>query len=304
MNLIVDAEAERVAESFSRRKNIDIQLYLEKNKPIKAVLYVDERKEFIEGELLQEAIKQPLTLQELEDNFSKSELFKVNLTVNAFDKIFITKKLLNEFRRKVFERAFNAICLPYRKKITVKELPKVLVPQPFTDFEVVEDLSKVFSAKNVIYSPAEYSVDDAQAFVDKCVEQGRVGYLDTPNFALKKDVRLIKEIAAKTGVKIVANNYYALTLSPFAVVGGGLHVFNGYSAAAHGKPFIVAEDCALADKNDYAFMTLRHCPMKANLNASCDKCPYTDGYYYVMESGKKLKLKRKKLNSCTFYLTN
>ena len=29
---------------------------------------------------------------------------------------------------------------------------------------------------------------------------------------------------------------------------------------------------------------------------------YADGYYYVLDNGKKLKLKRKKLSSCTFYL--
>jgi len=51
-------------------------------------------------------------------------------------------------------------------------------------------------------------------------------------------------------------------------------------------------------------MTLRHCPMKNLLNGSCSNCPYEDGYSYKMEGGKVMKLKRKKLSTCTFYLTD
>ena len=54
---------------------------------------------------------------------------------------------------------------------------------------------------------------------------------------------------------------------------------------------------------DFPYMTLRHCPMKEHLNASCNNCPYSNDYAYKMDNGITLNLRRKKLSSCTFYLT-
>ena len=55
-------------------------------------------------------------------------------------------------------------------------------------------------------------------------------------------------------------------------------------------------------KIDYPYMTLRHCPIKAHIGGDCLNCKYQNGYIYKMQSGKELKLKRKKLSTCTFYL--
>lgn len=303
LNLIVDANGEKAAELFTRKKNIEIELFLLKGEKIKAVLDVDGVKKSVEGEILDEALKQPISKEELETNFKKSDIFNPTIFVRSLEPVFITKKQLNEFRREVFKTAFEMLCAPYRKNITVKSLLKPIAPQSFGDFVFVDKIQS-FTAKNVIYSPEEYNLIDVQNFIKECEKQGKTAYLDTPNFALKEDVELIKDIIDKTGVKIVANNYYALSLDNARVIGGGLNVYNTYSAAAHKKPFIVAEDGGIGNKQAFPYMTLRHCPMKAHLNANCNKCTYTDGYNYVMESGKRLKLKRKKLTSCTFYLTD
>ena len=102
---------------------------------------------------------------------------------------------------------------------------------------------------------------------------------------------------------VVANNYYALYLGKNTVVGAGLNVYNSFSASELKKPFFTAES-DLAKRIDFAYMTLRHCPMKNLLNASCDKCPYEEGFTYQMDGGKVMKLTRKKLISCTFYLVD
>ena len=140
-----------------------------------------------------------------------------------------------------------------------------------------------------------------RAFMKNCQDSGKTAYLDLPNFATKKDIELLEKLIKETGISAVANNYYALSLLNVKVIGGGLNVYNSYTAAAHNLPFISAEG-DMGALNKFPYMTFRHCPIKANLNSSCDKCAYADGYYYVLDNGKKLKLKRKKLSSCTFYL--
>ena len=126
-------------------------------------------------------------------------------------------------------------------------------------------------------------------------------FLDLPNFALDKDVDFLKSIVERNQIPVVCNNYYAIDFKTEKVAGGGLNVYNFLSANKLKMPFICSED-SFAKRTDFAFMTLRHCPMKCLLGASCSSCPYSDGFEYRMQNGKILKLKRKKLSSCTFYL--
>ena len=85
------------------------------------------------------------------------------------------------------------------------------------------------------------------------------------------------------------------------IIGGGLNVYNSHTAKALKYPFIPSEN-GLVEKKDFAYMTLRHCPIKTHVGGSCKDCKYKKGYEYQMENGKTLKLKRKKLSTCTFYL--
>ena len=218
------------------------------------------------------------------------------------ENVFILKQSLNAFRRKVFDKAIEILTKP-KHSVEIKSLPKLPKIKAFQDFCIVEKLSDKMSAKNVIYSPSEYDERDILAFKNRCIEQGKKPYLDTPNFALEKDIELISRIIKNCEIGIVANNYYALTLTEDVVIGAGLNVYNNFSAFELGKEFFVAES-EMAERVDFAYMTLRHCPMKNLLGCSCDKCLYESGYSYKMEGGKVMKLKRKKLSTCTFYLTD
>ncbi len=301
VRLIVDAGLEMQVLSETKRKPICIKLIAKIGEKIRAE-FGSEETIVIEGSVCEKAQKQPITKEVLEQNFDKSEIFETKLQIEELDQIFMTKQSLNEFRRNVFAKIFERLTAKHYhnlNKIDVKSGNKVI---KFTDFQIVENFDERFMAKNIIYSPSEYQLSDIQSFQEKCIKLGKKPFLDTPNFALEDDVELLKEIVSKTNVAIVANNYYALGFDAEIVVGAGLNVYNTVSAEVFNKPIITAES-DISTKISFPYMTLRHCPMKSHLGANCANCPYAEGYRYRMENGKTLNLKRKKMSTCTFYLT-
>jgi putative protease len=302
LNLISDAVREEDLSKQTLRRAIKIKIFAKVGEPILAKFSVGDSDCEVQGEVLSSAQKQPLTREELIDNFNKSEYFCADIEVEKLDSVFIAKSQLNAFRRKVFDAVQYALVTPYKRTLAQSDVQfdgkKALA---FNNFQFVKSLDVKFIEENVIFSPENYSIDSVQKFVDKCSENKKTAYLDTPNFALEKDIELLKEIIEKTGVKIVANNYYALSFDADMVIGGGLNVYNTVAGDYYGLPIITAES-GVIEKNEFAVMTLRHCPMKAHLNASCANCPYESGYVYQMESGQEFSLTRKKLSTCTFYL--
>lgn len=303
VRLITDSnEEEKLAKNIKKRA-VNIEVVLEPDRPIIAQFKVGKKNIVIEGDTLQTALNQPLAREEIMSNFSKSEYFDARLTVVEKGKTFMRKQSLNHFRRKVLGEIYRELTAPYKRELKEIKLLSSESVSAFKNYCFVENIDGEFSEKNVIYSPEVYQKDDVFRFKKKCDDMNKCAYLDLPNFALKKDVALIKEIIADTKVGVVANNYYALSLTCDTVIGGGLNVYNRVSASVLGKPFITAE-AELGSRIDFAFMTLRHCPMKAHLGANCSKCPFEEGYEIKTESGKVMKLKRKKLSDCTFYLTD
>jgi len=301
VNLILDSKLEEEVLCFSKKKKLNIEIFAKENEPIKALVDFEGEKFEVLGEVLQGAKSRPLTKEDFVSNFKKSETFDACLTFEHFDNVFVPIKILNEFRRNVFEEIQNNITKKRKRNLKSVKLKENIMVLPLKDFQITQKTNENYSAKNVIYSPDAYELEDIKSFKDKCEREGRVAYLDLPNFALKKDVELLKEIIKKLQIKCVANNYYALDISGDYIIGAGLNVYNSVTAKVFDVPFITAES-DLGEKIQAPYMTLRHCPMKSHLNASCEKCPYKDGYEYRMDNGKVLKLKRKKLSTCTFYL--
>jgi len=302
VHLIVDSERENKALSFVKKRHINIEICAKIGKPIRAGFELLGQKYFVEGDVLYEAKSKPLAKEELQNNFSKSEYFVGNIKLICLENVFILKQNLNAFRRKVFDKIYEILTM-LKDSVKLEKLPKVPNISAFSDFCIVEKIDDEFIAKNVIYSPSVYIESDIKAFKNKCFKLGKKPYLDTPNFALESDIKLLKNIVKNCKIGIVANNYYALDFDCEIIIGAGLNVYNNFTAFELGREFFTAES-ELSKRVDFAYMTLRHCPMKNLLNASCDTCPYSDDYWYKMESGKVMKLKRKKLNTCTFYLTD
>lgn len=302
LNLITDAEKESELLTQTVRRSIKIEIVAKVGKPITAIFRGKEKYIEVVGEQLSPAQKQPLTQEDIINNFSKSEYFSADIIINRLDNVFMAKSQLNAFRRKVFDEIYSAIVTPFKRT-----LPQVRVDltrynaQAFSDFQIVNNIDEKFTAKSVIFSPEIYSEKGVAEFVEKCGKLNKNAYLDLPNFALKKDIELLKEIVEETGIKIVANNYYALCFDAEKIIGGGLNVYNAVAAHYYGLP-VIASESGIIEKTDFSLMTLRHCPMKSHLKANCSSCPYEDGFSYQMESGQEFSLRRKKLSSCTFYL--
>lgn len=301
LHLIVDAEAEEKILSFKKKKIVNIEIFAKEGQSIKAIVSIDDKCVTIFGEVCQKAKNQPLTKKDIEETFSKSELFEANILSCDIDLVFITKKALNDFKRKVFDVVFESVTKVERQQLKRKQIQIECKIKEFKDFQIVENLDEDFCQRNIIFSPSEYKMDEIENFVVKCQQLGKKPVLDTPNFALAEDIEILKEIIGKTKVSIVANNYYALAFDTEIIIGGGLNVYNSCAAKIYDKPIIFAE---AFDKTKFAYMTLRHCPFKNHLKAYCANCPYTEGYVFEMDSGKKLRIKRKKMSTCTFYLTD
>lgn len=301
VNLIIDWKFEQDLLNFKLRKKIKINIFAKNNEKITAKFEINGKKHEIFGDICEIAKNQPITKNDLLNNFDKSELFEADLNIVELDNVFITKQKLNEFRRNVFDYIKKTIISSFQKnigKIKIK-IPKNI--NPFKNFQYIESINEEFIQKNIIFSPEIYNLEEIIKFKNKCSSLNKAPYLDLPNFATKEDVELLKNIVDTTKISIVANNLYCLGFKTKIVAGPGMNVFNSISGNLHSFEVITAES-NLSTRINFPYMTLRHCPFKANLNATCKTCPFSNEYCYRMENGKVLKIKRKKLSSCTFYL--
>lgn len=303
VNLIVDELSEKQTLSETKKKEIEISISAKENFPIKATFFVNFKKVEILGNICQPAKNQPICVDDIENNFKKNPVFMPKIKIENLENVFISKQQLNEFRREVFDTIYNSLTSRFchnLKKIKIKNYHKVL---KFEDFQFVENIDDKFLNKNIVYSPEIYNLENIKLFKQKCEKQNKNAFLDTPNFALSEDIEFLSKIIDETKIAIIANNYYALSFETDIVIGGGLNIYNSLSAKFFDKPIITTES-EISTKIKFPYMTLRHCPFKTHLNASCQNCPYSEGYTYKMENGKILKIKRKKMSTCTFYLTD
>ena len=299
VNLISDFNEENRVLSANPKCKLQLKISLIPNREIVAEIIANDKTEKVYGDILQMAKTQPLTEAEIIANFSKSELFDCNVTVDLQGDFFLAKKQLNEFRRKVFDVAFNLLTTANRKPLVKKEMVTSKTYIPFADFAIINNVNESLVAKNIVYSPDTYHVEDVKRLLERCRAEGHELYLDTPNFVLREDIAMLKSIISQTGVKVVANNYYALNFAD--VIGAGLNVYNTLSASVHNKPIITAEK-DMGAKVKFPYMTLRFCPIKSHVGGDCKNCQYKGDFELQMESGKRLKIKRKRLSDCTFYL--
>lgn len=303
IRLIVDYKEEKEILEKVHKRNINVEFYAKVGCPVKAVAKANDIIVEVQGDVLQPAQKYPLSSEEVSVCFNKNEYFKCDVELKVFESVFIPKTRLNELRRELFAKLFDALIQVKRERLEYKKLNAKSSVKKFTDFQIIENGSEIFDKKNIILCPQTFDESTVLEFKNRCERENKKAYLDLPNFALNSDIQKIKSIVHSTGVGVIANNYYALGITENTVIGAGLNVYNTQTAKELNLPVISAES-DLFSRIDFPFMTLRHCPLKNHLNASCDKCTFDNDYYYVLESGKKLKLKRRKLSDCTFYLTD
>ena len=302
VNLISDFDLEKTILEYSKKVRLNIAVKAFAGKKLYAEIEILGQKMSFDGEVLEKAKSQPLQQSDIEKSFEKNEYFCPQISFET-DGVFASKSILNEFRRNFYTTLKSFVLNNEKHNLKLKNISlETENVEIFDDFEIAERVQK-FAHKNVIYSPEIYDEQDILAFRKICEKENRKIYLDLPNFALKNDIAKLQNIVEKNNIPVIVNNLYGLGFECEKVAGGGLNVFNKTTASYLGLPVICAEDC-FAAKTNFPCMTLRHCPFKCDLGASCDKCPYSDGYALKMQNGKVLKIKRKKLSTCTFYLTD
>lgn len=302
VNLISDFDLEQTILKYSKNASLDIVVKAFAGKKLYAETEILGQKILFKGEVLEKAKSQPMQQSDIEKCFEKNEYFCPQISFET-DGVFASKSILNEFRRNFYTTLKSFVLNNEKHNLKLKNISlETENVEIFDDFEIVERVQK-FAHKNIIYSPEIYDEQDILAFRKICEKENKKMYLDSPNFALKNDIAKLQSIVEKNNIPVIVNNLYGLGFECEKVAGGGLNVFNKTTASYLGLPVICAEDC-FAAKTNFPYMTLRHCPFKCDLGASCDKCPYSDGYALKMQNGKVLKIKRKKLSTCTFYLTD
>lgn len=300
VNLINDFELEQQMIATTKKINKDIKIVAKINQPITALFEINGTQFKVKGDMLSEAKNSPLTIEELQNNFKKNEYFNFDIDANI-ENVFIPKQKLNEFRRQCVDKIIEQLTA-----IMTEPLQKIVLKQPqparqLTDFQFVENTNQDIYAQIVVFDPEIYDETQILEYKQKIESTGRIFVLNLPNFALKQDVEMLKQFVEKHKIPVLANNLYSLGFNTKIYLGGGINIYNDYSASVFNLPYIPAENI---QQHTMPYMTLRHCPMKEHLHANCSACPYKDGYEYVLNTGKRFKLKRKKLSTCTFYLAD
>ena len=301
VNLISDFELENKLLNSISKRNIEIKITAKENQEISANINVNGKKIIVKGPICNTAKNAPLTKEELQTNFNKNEYFYPSI-IAEIENVFIPKQQLNEFRRNVYSLIIEELIKLKNNKIIKKNIKKPAKNTKFLqNFEIIENLNTKLNGENIIYSPSEYLEEDIKTFIEKCKKENKKPILNLPNFTLKQDIKMLKNIVEKHQIAVIVNNYYALNFNTEKIIGGGLNIYNAYSANYFNLPYLTAEN----EQNiKMPYITLRHCPMKEHLNANCTNCPYSENYTYTMPNGKIMKLKRTKLTTCTFYLTD
>ncbi|MBO4412665.1 MAG: U32 family peptidase [Clostridia bacterium] len=300
--LISDAALEEEIALASKKVEAEIEIFAFANSHLKANIKCKDVSFSLEGEICEQAKSRPLLEEDFKKCFEKSSVFAPKLKINTSG-VFLPVKSLNDFRRNVYVKLIAALTKNTNKILEFNPVKTNLPFQKLENFKVVEKLNENFDAQNIILSPEIYNLEDVIKFKQKCESYSKTAILDLPNFATNADCEFLKNIIKKTNITVLANNYYALSLTNNFVVGPMLNVFNSVSANILDKPILTAES-DIAPKLKAPYMTLRHCPIKTHTKCDCAHCKFNNNYYYTMQNGKKLKLKRKKLSSCTFYLVD
>ena len=309
VHLIADAELEAQALSTPRRRPLHIDVCAAVGHPITATCTLDGCTVTAEGAVCMAARNQPLQLGDLQDNFEKNDIFAPVVQANRLENVFLTKKDLNQWRRTLYADLQAAITARYTRAETSVDIAMPHVA-PTVDVCVVEQCNQPLWGKRAVYSPSDYIAHEVMRFAERCHSQNIQPFLDTPNWASQSDIQILQNIVAQAKVGIVAHNYYALQFDCPILIGGGLNVYNSVSAALYaGKDALWPQVQGIVSSDGKGmtlpYMTLRHCPLKAHLGADCAQCPYQEGMYeYVMENGKVMRLRRKRIGDCTFYLTD
>ncbi len=312
--LYITKDVELVHRVLSNKKNAQIDLIISLKENRLAVKYKNQ--EYLSDEIVEQAKNDKSFKEEMVNCFAKTDAYPFisNITFNDFyDKIFIPKSLLNEFRREVYSEIFFA--KQNIKQIKIKDI--ILKNNNNYDFNKKIVLSSfIVDCDYFVYCPEDYSKIEEIALTQDFKKFKGEKFLFIPAFLNDDDKKLIvKALPFFDGV--YADGISGLTLgknyNKKIIAGVGLNIFNSVDVAVIEKEFenvlvVYSKELSLNEmkekrfvyaKGSVSLMELEYCPFKKRCNECQNKNEYVlkdDKYSYL--------LYRYKLSSCRFIVNN
>lgn len=331
VNLTVDAKKEEELNFEKKKVGVDFIFVATENEPICLTAICNDVSVSEYGEVAITAVNQPVDYNTCYESLSKlkDSNFKLNKLEVLTNNAFVKKSSLNEVRRIVIKKLEEELIRKYNnqnKIVTLTEIAKIeknakkmqensKKDEKIVTFSDFKEIKHDESFDKIIYDVYDFSKNNLEKFASISGEK----YLMLPNYADSYDLKKLRDVIKDYNFNIVCNNLYALKFEGEKIAGSFLNVYNSFAIELLKEfginTFFIAElnnqeffelqknnpDCTLL-RYKKVYMTLRHCPLKNNGVCNCSSCNYEDGFVYQMDNGIKLKLKRKKLHGCTFYL--
>lgn len=336
VNLICDAEKDKIALSEQRYVPIDISVVAKAGKPLEMTASATARNGVVSvtkaAATLEKAQNAPTDANDISASCSKTadSGFSVRECVVDTDGVFAPKSVINALRRDVLcalkEEIINANS-PKKVGINQEKIDEYLAMK----FETVK-AARLFVAreneygdfakkgeKTAIY-PSVYSATAVKRLLAEYdLDESEVA-LGLPIIANGKDIAAIEKLLAdmpkiKT---LVSHNVYGLYFAKknYEIVAGqGHNIANGYAVlaaeqlGAHAyEPSLEYRDFAAHDtikryapSKDIALMTFAHCPYKTIYGNDCKNCRYK-GDISVSREKRSYVIKRTRVAGCYFGL--
>ena len=328
--LIMEKQEEDIALKSLVRLPISFKLTALKNKPLKleyTLTYgINSSIKYLCGEVLGDICIQANSIA-LNKESAIDCIGKLNDTYFCLqdleiltDNVFVTKKQLNEIRRKVVENITNYFIQKNVVKLNKNYLNKYkninINNKKIYSLEIAEKYNS--NADFFVIKPKDYlNFDFKKILHNNC-------YLYIPSFLPNIDLEIIKNILKNnSNLGIYAQNIGALNLGEKIILGAKLNIKNIFAIdeLLNSKVKLVEASPELSNDNfnklnskfdvpiiksnfsDFELMTFVHCPIKTLFKNKCSNCKYQEGIEYIMQNGTKLVLQKYKLINCYFSLT-
>lgn len=294
----------------------------------------------VQGEIAVQAINQPLDEERICQQLKKlAEPFVAGEIIVEAENVFMPIALINQLRREGLRQLINKLA-PNARAVEKIDFPLNDKIEKVSDSTKISKLTVLCVSEYVDLQKIEWQyVDFAvikpfiydKSIVAKMLRQIGLSkdrtLLHLPNFAGSADIEKIKSLVAEVVFGgVVADNLYGIMLGKECdlpvFAGLGLNIANDYALDFFNRicgvqPFaLISKELTFDEINsisasnkcsftfgDFCVMSVRHCPNQLNLKAKCDDCApkpllYTDG------GGRKFKLFRRKISSCTWDVYN
>lgn len=328
--LTQNSEAEQSLLQNTQKIKINIKLIAKSGEPLKVFAENKFTSIYFESEELLEPSKTyPLFEKDFKDQFEKlgDSIFELeNFKVKTND-VFAPKSLLNKSRRKMVELLTEKTVAETEKHLSVnfneKSLQNVknqnIITKPYNLIKIDNENFEVQPNTIYVYSPSDYTSCNPQKIIQKTKPENFA--IELPTIMSASDFAVFENVLNKLpkNIYIYANNIGGLSYTErgYSVIASPLlNIRNNYAlkclnwlgiqticASIEARTeFAEENNLVFFESGDFPFMTFAHCPYKAILDSSCDKCKHDGKLTYTSSAKTTYKIKRTKLANCYFAL--